>query len=135
MLEVTREQQRWAEQRLSVLEALVQHLLGSAPPPPVVAQTNGVNVAEATAAPERRLLPAEGRARSRVTPLIEYGAQGSYVLVCPREGTLSFAPDSPEWFDWLATHVYKYYLGTTDHLTLTVLEQAAATLQAYGDAL
>ena len=28
---------------------------------------------------------------------------------------------------------YKHYLGTTDHLTLAALEQAAATLQAYGD--
>jgi hypothetical protein len=171
VLEVAHERQRSAEQRLSVLEALLQHLLGSAPLPPVVAQTSGVNFAEATAGPGRRLLPAEVRARSRVTPLIEYGAQGCYVLVCPREGTLSFAPDSPEWFDWLASltsfrfvgqqgrftahrdtergqrtrswrayrtihqHAYKYYLGTTDHLTLAALEQAAAKLQAYGDAL
>jgi hypothetical protein len=130
-----------------------------------------VNLAEATPAPGRRLLPAEVRARSRVTPLIEYGAQGSYMLVCPREGVLPFAPDSAEWFDWLASltsfrfvgphgrftahrdtergqrtrswrayrtihqHSYKHYLGTTDHLTLAALEQAAAKLQAYGDAL
>jgi hypothetical protein len=52
--------------------------------------------------PERRLLPVEVRARSRVTALIEYGAQGQYVAVCPRLGVLSLAPDSPEWFDWLA---------------------------------
>ena len=31
-------------------------------------------------------------------------------------------------------HAYKYYLGTTDHLTLATLEQAAATLQAYENA-
>jgi hypothetical protein len=171
VLEVAHDRQRCAEQRLSVLEALVQHLLASAPLPPVVPQTSEVNLAEAAPGPGRRLLPAEVRARSRVTPLIEYGAQGCYVLVCPREGTLPFAPDSPEWFDWLATltsfrfvgqqgrfsahrdtergqrtrswrayrtihqHAYKYYLGTTDHLTLAALEQAAATLQAYDDAL
>jgi hypothetical protein len=171
VLEVAREQQRSAEQRLNMLEALVQHLLGSAPLPPVVQQTSELNLAEATPGPGRRLLPAEVRARSRVTPLIEYGAQGGYVLVCPREGTLQFAPDSAQWFDWLASlisfrfvgqqgrfsahrdtergqrtrswrayrtihqHAYKYYLGTTDHLTLAALEQAAATLQAYEDAL
>jgi hypothetical protein len=170
VLEVAREQQRSAEQRLSVLETLVQHLLGAAPPAPVVAPTSAGKV-EATAGPGRRLLPAEVRARSRVTPLIEYGAQSGYVLVCPREGALSFAPDSAEWFDWLATltsfrfvgqqgrftayretergqhtrswrayrtihqHSYKHSLGTTDHVTLAVLEQAAAKLQVYGDVL
>ena len=103
VLEVAREQQRSAEQRLNMLEALVQHLLGSAPLPPVVQQTSELNLAEATPGPGRRLLPAEVRARSRVTPLIEYGAQGGYVLVCPREGTLQFAPDSAQWFDWLAS--------------------------------
>jgi hypothetical protein len=164
VLEVARDRQR-----LGVLEALVQHLLGSAPLPAVVAQTSEANVAEATARPERRLLPAEVQARARVTALIEYGAQGSYVLVCPSQGLLPFAPDSPEWFDWLATlisfrfvgpqgrfhahrdtehgrhtrswrayrtihqHAYRYYLGTTEHLTLAALEQAAATLQSYGD--
>jgi hypothetical protein len=46
-----------------------------------------------------RLLPAEVRARSRVTALIEYGAQGQYVAVCPRQGVLALVPDSPEWFD------------------------------------
>ena len=171
VLEVARERQRSAEQRLSMLEALVQHLLGSASLPSLLQQISGENGAEVTVAAGGRLLPAEVRARSRVTPLIEYGAQGSYVLVCPREGTLPFAPDSPQWFDWLATltsfrfvgqqgrfsahrdtergqrtrswrayrtihqHAYKYYLGTTDHLTLVALEQAAATLQAYGDEL
>jgi hypothetical protein len=44
----------------------------------------------------------EVRARSRVTALIEYGAQGQFVAVCPRQGVLSLVPDSPQWFDWLA---------------------------------
>ena len=166
VLEVARDRQR-----LGVLEALVQHLLGSPPLPAVVAQTSEVTVAEFPAVPERRLLPAEVQARSRVTALIEYGAQSSYVLVCPSQGLLPFAPDSPEWFDWLATltsfrfvgqqgrfhaqrdtkrgqhtrswrayrtihqRAYRHYLGTTDRLTLAALEQAAATLQAEGDAL
>ncbi len=54
-------------------------------------------------APECRLLPVEVRARSRVTALIEFGAQGQYVAVCPRLGVLSLVPDSPQWFDWLAS--------------------------------
>ena len=106
VLEVARDRQR-----LGVLEALVRHLLGSTPLPAVVAQTSEVNVAESTARPERRLLPAEVQARSRVTALIEYGAQGSYVLVCPSQGLLPFAPDSPEWFDWLATLTSFRFVG------------------------
>jgi hypothetical protein len=41
--------------------------------------------------------------RSRLIPLIEYGARGRYVLICPEEGELHIAPDSPEWFAWLAS--------------------------------
>jgi hypothetical protein len=50
-----------------------------------------------------RPLPAEVRARSRVTALIEYGAQGQYVAVCPKLGVLSLIPDSPQWCDWSAS--------------------------------
>ena len=121
--------------------------------------------------PAPRLLPAEVRARSRVTALIEYGAQGQYVAVCPRQGVLALVPDSSEWFDWLASltsfrfvgpsgrfsacraseqgqytrcwaarrwvhgHDFWHYLGVTDRLTLALLEQAAAALQARVDAL
>jgi hypothetical protein len=38
--------------------------------------------------PAHRPLPVEVRARSRVTALIEYGAQGQYVAVCPKLGVL-----------------------------------------------
>ncbi len=62
-------------------------------------------------APECRLLPVEVRARSRVTALIEYGAQGQYVAVCPRLGVLSLVPDSPQWFDWLASLTSFRFLG------------------------
>jgi hypothetical protein len=106
MLEVARD---W--QRLGVLEALVQPLLASAPLPTLVHPV--VVEAPATGSPPlgQRLLPAEVRARSRVTPLIEYGAEARSVLVCPREGTLPFAPDSPEWFDWLASLISFCFVG------------------------
>lgn len=39
----------------------------------------------------------------RLVPLIEYGAQGRYVLISPEEGELPIIPDSPEWFAWLAS--------------------------------
>ena len=61
--------------------------------------------------PERRLLPAEVRARSRVRALLEYGAQGQSVAVCPKLGVLSLTPDSPEWFDWLASLTAFRFVG------------------------
>ncbi len=41
--------------------------------------------------------------RARLIPLIEYGARGRYVLICPKEGELHITPHSPEWFVWLAS--------------------------------
>ena len=109
--------------------------------------------------------PAEKRTRS-LLPVIEYGAEGLYVIISPQEGELQLTPDSPEWFAWLASLAsfrfvgkqgrvsvcrgydhgptrswyayryihqrnYKHQLGTTEHLTLARLEQAAATLQSH----
>jgi hypothetical protein len=64
----------------------------------------------------RRLHPAEQRTRSRVLPLIEYGAQG-HVAVCPKEGVLSLQVDSLEWFDWLATLVSFRFMAPTGRFT------------------
>ena len=47
--------------------------------------------------------PIPRRPRSRVLPLIEYGAAGRYVLICPTQGELAWLPDSPQWFAWLAS--------------------------------
>jgi hypothetical protein len=134
-------------------------------------QTDVAGLLAPSPLPAPRPLPVEVRARSRVTALIEYGAQGQYVAVCPKLGVLSLVPDSPAWFDWLASltsfrfigpagrfsacrasekgrytrcwaarrwfhgHDFWHYLGVTDHLTLTCLEQAATALQARVDAL
>jgi hypothetical protein len=47
--------------------------------------------------------PTRSRSRSRALPLIEYGADGRYLVICPTQGVLSLTPDSPEWFDWLSS--------------------------------
>jgi hypothetical protein len=106
------------------------------------------------------------RPAARVFPLVEYGHDGHYVLISPKEGRLGFEPDSPEWFAWLESrssfrlvgkagrftahrecdrlptavwrahrqmrnHTYNQRLAHTPGLTSSVLEQAAATLQAH----
>jgi hypothetical protein len=45
--------------------------------------------------------PAESRRRP-LLPLVEYGAHGTYVVICPQQGELLLVPDSPQWFAWLA---------------------------------
>ena len=109
--------------------------------------------------------------RSRVVSLIEYAADGAYVIISPQKGELFFAPDSPQWFEWLASlssfrfigqlgrfsahrevrhgqssrrwsanlsihnRNYTCYLGITDNLTISCLEQTAAILQSRAKSL
>ena len=95
------------DQRLQSLEALLS--------PPLAAwqpfQQAEVGPAAPCPAPAPGLLPVQVRARSRVTALIEYGAQGQYVAVCPRQGVLALVPDSSAWFDWLASLTSFRFLG------------------------
>jgi hypothetical protein len=51
--------------------------------------------------------------RNRLIPLIEYGARGHYVLICPEAGELHITPDSPEWFVWLASLTSFRFVGQT----------------------
>jgi hypothetical protein len=97
-----------AEQRLRPLQALVSQTVEPVHAPQ---QSTLAGLPVPSPPPERRLLPAEVRARSRVTALIEYGAQGQYVAVCPRQGVLALVPDSPEWFDWLASLTSFRFVG------------------------
>ncbi len=103
-LELLPERTGDSEQQLQSLQALVSA--------PMEAVQPLLQVPRGTPSPaEHRLLPVELRARSRVTALIEYGAQGQYVAVCPRLGALSLVPDSPQWFDWLASLTAFRFLG------------------------
>ncbi|HLZ61051.1 MAG TPA: hypothetical protein VKR06_29220 [Ktedonosporobacter sp.] len=166
-LELLQERRLAYEHRLSALETLLSQTPLPPASPSVAPAPIGERSWQAISGPGRPLLPVELQARSRVLPRIEYGVQGTYVLVCPEAGELSLSPDSPEWFDWLATlssfrfvgqlgrftanresdrrgptrswrahrcihglH-YRHYLGTTDHLTIACLEQAAMKLQSH----
>jgi hypothetical protein len=55
--------------------------------------------------PEKETILAsiDRRKHPHVLPLVEYGAHGTYVVISPEEGVLSFELDSPEWFVWLST--------------------------------
>jgi hypothetical protein len=60
----------------------------------------------------------ERRKRSHVLPLVEYGTQGQYVVICPQQGLLDFSPDSAEWFAWLSTLSSFRFVGLHGHLTV-----------------
>jgi hypothetical protein len=57
------------------------------------------------------------RKQTQVIPLVEYGKQGRYVIICPKRGMLPFEPDSPEWFDWLREQSSFRFVGQAGRLT------------------
>jgi hypothetical protein len=101
-LALLQERERTVEHRIAALESLIQPLVGGyllADP-----QEQGARQEPACGSHQgHQPLPVEQRARSRMPPLIEYGAQGSYVIISSQEGELHLAPESAEWFAWLAS--------------------------------
>jgi hypothetical protein len=101
------------EQRLRALEALLPQTLDSPAPQAPVAKAPP----QGPSTYGRPLHPAEQRARSRLIPLIEYGASGQYVVICPQLGELALTPDSPQWFAWLATLSSFRFVGQQGRFT------------------
>ncbi|GHP00541.1 hypothetical protein KSF_105880 [Reticulibacter mediterranei] len=115
-LALLKARERTVERRLSDLEMVVQELAGMlslSPPLPVRLEQQ----AEGKPVAARPLIEAELRARSRMPPLIEYSAQGTYVVVSSLEGELSLMPASREWFDWLATLSSFRFVGQSGRFT------------------
>ncbi len=79
---------------------------------PALPQQEGISQAKAGPRPH----PAESRRRP-LLPLIEYGAAGSYVVICPQQGELHLHPDSPEWFAWLASVSSFRFVGKCGRFT------------------
>ncbi len=105
--ELLHERQLRFEGRLQALEASRQ---------PIQA-LEAAALPDAPKSPGRPLHPGELRARSRVIPLVEYGADGSYVIIDPLLGECHFLPDSAAWFDWLATLSSFRFVGLQGRFT------------------
>jgi hypothetical protein len=56
-------------------------------------------------------------ASSRALPLIEYWSGGTYGIISPTEGVLALVPDTPQWFNWLATLSSFRFLGQQGRLS------------------
>jgi hypothetical protein len=113
-LELLRERSEQYERRLSSLEALLSQ---NAPCLPV--KTEGVPVVDhhKERPSQRSPHPGELQARARVIPRVEMGAAGSYVLICPHEGELTFPTDSLEWFEWFCSLSSFRFIGHSGRFT------------------
>jgi DNA-binding transcriptional MerR regulator len=109
-LELLQERTQRYEQRLHTLEARIQ------PPPQHNRPVSALPPArEQRSQPDTPLTtphvhPAKGRPRA-ILPLIEYTADGTYIVICPELGELALIPDSPAWFAWLETVSSLRFLG------------------------
>jgi hypothetical protein len=111
-LQLLREQEQRTEQRLLALEARYP-----SNEEPSLASLSGsaVSVPDQPASPP--LACHSPRQRTRLIPLIECGARGQYVLICPKEGEQHIVPDSPEWFAWLAAFNSFRFIGRQGRLS------------------
>jgi len=54
---------------------------------------------------------------TRLIPLVEYGAAGRYVLICPKDGEVHITPDSAEWFAWLTSLSSFRFVGQSGYFS------------------
>ncbi|BCL83607.1 hypothetical protein ccbrp13_60720 [Ktedonobacteria bacterium brp13] len=104
------------QRQIALVEPLLHTMEGNQPSP-LDANERGTQAQEAPQAQGWQPLPAELRARTHMLPLVEYGAQGRYVIISPQEGELSLLPDSPAWFDWLASLASFRFVGQQGRLS------------------
>ncbi len=106
------ERERAVEHRLSALENALHELKDSSGGSPPLPEPRGAARGEAQTCSSRSLYP------SRMPVLIEYSSkQGRYLIVSSLEGELPMTPDSPEWFDLLATRCSFRFVGQSGRFT------------------
>jgi hypothetical protein len=106
------------EQRLATLETLLTPAELPSSPPQAETLPDAKDLSPLPPdATHRGGTPEVARSRRGMLPLIAYTATGCYVVICPIKGELPLVPDSPEWFDWLATlHSFRF-LGQQGRLS------------------
>jgi hypothetical protein len=124
-LQWLQERQEHTQRRLDTLEALLTPAAEpsrSAQAPQKAAVTD---LSHFTPSQERSARPRAAREHRSLLPLIAYTATGSYVAISPTTGELPLLPDSPEWFDWLATLPSFRFVG--QHGRLSTYRSASGT--------
>src|SRR6266699_2706199 len=116
-LELLQERTLRYEQRRPPLETLIGATQHPSVQPPARQRMDEQNPPEEGSHTQRRLPQTKTAAPSRLIPLIEYAADGTYVIICPERGELPLLPDSPEWLDWLATLSSFRFVGQQGRLS------------------
>lgn len=112
---------------LALLREHERHCPEHAAPPPIPWPSEATVTPVVPSAP----LSPHPRARSRALALIEYGGDGSYVVICPTRGVLSLVPDSPAWFDWLASLTAFTFQGAQGRFSTTRKLRKGQRVQAW----
>ena len=102
------------QQHVADLTRLLQQ---QAPVPGRPAQAAQPSRRSSKPAPHSRLAVKTPRKPVPVIPRIEYGEEGRYVIICPKQGVLPFEPDTPEWLAWLAQQSSFRFVGKVGHFT------------------
>ena len=106
---------RWQE-RAAHLKAQLPLSIAQLAPPPQEAGADPLSPRPPVPAPSVEATE-RSPAPSRALPLIEYWSNGTYGVISPTEGVLALVPDSPQWFDWLATLSSFRFLGQQGRLS------------------
>ncbi len=102
------------QQQVTALTRLItQHWQEPAIPAASTQQAKSASRPSKPASPAPRSRPAAKLPRKpvHVIPHVEYGDEGHYVVICPKHGLLSFEPDTPEWFAWVAAQSSFRFVG------------------------
>lgn len=93
------------QQQVAHLTSLLQQPLHQPISPPAPAsQPKAAKPLPKPAPPAPRSRPVTKQTSKpvHILPRVEYGPEGRYVVICPKQGLLSLEPDTPEWFAWVA---------------------------------
>ena len=106
--ELLQERQLRSEQCLATLEELLRPLRGVDLTLQTLQQTPEAKPKHSSKPPSPK--PAKSRSHA-LSPLVEYTADGSYMILSPTDGELAFSPNSPQWFAWLSTLTSLRFVG------------------------
>jgi transposase-like protein len=102
------------QQQVTALTRLLQqHCQEPAIPAASTQQATSAGRPSKPTSPAPRSRPAAKLPRKpvHVVPRVEYGDEGHYVVICPKQGLLPFEPDTPEWFAWVAEQSSFRFVG------------------------
>jgi hypothetical protein len=105
------------QQQVAALTALLQFPVPEPAQPAPSTKPRRPPSKPASPAPRSRSLTKPPAKPAHVIPRVEYGAEGHYVVICPKAGVLPFEPESPAWFAWLAEQSSFRFVGKCGHLT------------------